>query len=40
MATTLKENLNNAKQFLFYKASKILARGTIEILKNEKQEIY
>ena len=36
IGTTLEENLHNAKQFLFYKANKILAKKIIGVLKNEK----
>ena len=36
MGKNLEENLNNAKQFLFYKANKILAKKNIGALKNEK----
>lgn len=36
MGKNLEENLNNAKQFLFYKANKILAKKIMGVLENEK----
>lgn len=36
IGTTLEENLHNAKQFLFYKANKILAKKIMGVLENEK----
>ena len=36
IGTTLEENLNNAKEFLFYKANKILVKKIMGVLENEK----
>ena len=36
MGKNLEENLNNAKQFLFYKANKILSKKIIGVLENGK----
>ena len=36
IGTTLEENLNNAKKFLFYKANKILAKKIMGVFENGK----